>query len=299
MENFKNEYQLILEYLNLKNISSFSVITSSWNSNVFIINNELVFKFPKTNYGIIIAQNESKLTYSIHNLLNIKIPILDVVEYSKGFFCVYKFIEGIEYKNLSPNYIELSRENFSYDLSSFIAKLHSLNIKNFDYLEKSNFSMNEPEINLYNRYNILCDFLKNTDNFDDFKKSFDYIDNIKLFSDDFCLLHNDINEGNFLIDIKTKKINGIIDFSNTKIGNFNEEFARLSSFDFRLVSSIINKYQKITKRKVNLKYAINIQKIRYYAYICNSIENNQENYINSFLYNKIPSLKFFERMLNS
>ena len=297
MDKFKKEYNLILKYLKNEKIISYNIITSSWCNNVFIINNKYTFKFPKIYYDVSIVENESRLTHSIYNFLNINIPKVSVIKYDNIFFVLYDYIEGIEYKNLLPNYIYLLRKNISNNLSNFIIKLHSIDINNINYLQKSNFSMNEPDINLYNRYNVICDFLKNTNNLEDFKRSFDYIDNIKLNEEDICLLHNDLNEENFLIDIKTKKISGVIDFSNAKIGNFNEEFAQLSSFDYKLVADIVKKYQKITNKYVNLKYSINVQKMRYYAYICNSIETKKEFYINNFLYNKIPSLQLFENML--
>lgn len=297
--NFEKEYNLISKYLNKEKIVSCNIITTSWCNNVFIINNKYTFKFPKINYDISIVKNESKLMSSIYKLFDVKIPIINTIEYGNEFFSVYNYIEGIEYKNLPINYINVAKNRIALDLSNFIVKLHSINIKNVDYLKKSNFSMDEAEINLYNRYNIVCSYLKNTKNLDDFKKSFDYIDNIKLSDKDFCLLHTDLNEGNFLINPKANKISGIIDFSNAKIGNYNEEFSRFLAFDYKLGITVIKYYQKITNNNIDLKYAINVQKMKYYAYMCNSLEMQKNIEADLFLYTKILPIQFFEEKLFS
>ena len=109
----------------------------------------------------------------------------------------------------------------------------------------------------------------------------DDIDNYRNYNEnDNVLCHDDLHEENILID--KNGLSGIIDFGCVKIRKFDTEFSHLFEYDVELNLMIIKEYEKLTGRKVDINYALAVNKIRVYGSLLWFFETNNKKYIEMF-----------------
>ncbi|MBQ4084352.1 MAG: aminoglycoside phosphotransferase family protein, partial [Alphaproteobacteria bacterium] len=175
-------------------------------------------------------------------------------------------IEGTQYSQLSSPLSVLKKKQLAEDLALFLKELHStktsLPVWQFsaeeygiseETIKRSSALSNEEKTELLN-------ILRTFETYD-------------LKEDNIVLSHTDLNENNFLL--KENRLVGVIDFGNACRRDLSSEFATLMKWDFDLVQKIAFKYEEITGRKVDLSYALLLQKIRCYGGILESKENDQ------------------------
>ena len=255
-------------------IKDLKFIKSGFHSLGVLVNDSFIFRFPLEKEFFEEYIKEQKLLNVIHNKISTKLPILTLYSIDGEIFTKHKLIKGEQYSSIGQNLNKKEKDILADDLAKFLAELH--NIKT-NIIEISQFSPNDYEI-LEHKY-ILYNYLKNNENIDQFNNVLhDFeIESKKLSKNNIVLCHNDLNENNILIDTETKRLAGIIDFGNAVKRDFSSDFASLLKYDYDLTLNIINKYQKLTNRIVNLKYVTLIQKIRCYGGILWAILENNDN----------------------
>jgi aminoglycoside 2''-phosphotransferase len=273
MEEYK---KLIKKYFPKLQIEYEKFITSGWESDILIINNEKVFRFPKKNNRFDIVYNKEKI---ITDLIRpfVSIPITKMEIYKKGFlkkeiiFSLLDYIEG--------DTLEIKNDiDISDDLTSFLYSLHSINInifKSFDKLNANNLPFYKYKLKLTNftfNNDILNKFLNS------FKLQNDFNNCIRIFSDfewkdeENVLCHNDLHMGNIMIN--NNKISGIIDFGDCIYTNYNIEFISILKWkNNSFIKQIIKKYENLTSRTVNLNFIIAVLKLQTYSKF--GVNNNE------------------------
>ncbi len=254
---------------NLK-IQKIDFIESGFHSLAVIVNNEYVFRFPLKKEFFEEYANENKLLNIINKSISTRIPFLEVYNIDDEIFTKHKIIHGEQYANISGILTNNEKNDLAKELAKFIAELHAIKS---DEIQTSQFSISDY-INSEN-INILYDYLKERKKeFDKVLESFD-IESKSLKNENIVICHNDLNENNILVDTKTKRLAGIIDFGNSVKRDFSSEFASLLKYDFDFMLKIIEEYEKITGREVNLNYAILLQRIRCYGVMADGLIGNK------------------------
>ena len=254
-------------------IKNINFIRSGFHSLAILINNNYIFRFPLKRDFFSEYIKEEKLLRSIYDEISTQIPLLTLYKINEEIFTRHLFIKGEQYNIIINNLNNYNKKRIAKDIAKFMSELHSIQINNIETLQ---FSLNEYNILEYK--SILYNYLQNDENikkFNDIINEFN-IESNRIGDKDIVLCHNDLNENNILINKNTKRLSGIIDFGNAVKRNFNVEFSPLLKYDFDLVLNIVDEYQKLTGRKVNLKYAILVQKIRCYGAILWSIIEKKE-----------------------
>lgn len=235
-------------------------IESGFHSLAIIINDDYVFRFPLEKEFFGEYKNENKLLKIINKNISTKIPSLKLYDINGEIFTKHKLIKGEQYTEIGKSLTENEKIKLAKELSKFVMELHKIKTNE---IEISQFSISEY-INSDN-INILHNYLKDRiKEFDEVLENFEN-ESQKLKNEDIVVCHNDLNENNILINAKTKKLAGIIDFGNAVKRDFSSEFASLLKHDFAFTLKLINEYEKLADREVNLNYAILLQKIRCYG----------------------------------
>ncbi|WP_242142535.1 MULTISPECIES: aminoglycoside phosphotransferase family protein [unclassified Bacillus cereus group] len=231
MNSFQQYIQQALPHLH---IDSFQQNESGWDNIAIIINNALLFRFPRkvTAAKRIPLEKElcSLLAKSLHD---IEIPNYHLL-YSNESDAVpacsyYTFIHG---KPLTPQMIAnltiQEREKVMMQIARFLATLHTISMEHAIQLgfkmEKTITYWKQLQIKL-NGYlsHLLTRFEKEA--FDKFFHQFFTL--LHRYDLQHTMIHADFTHHHILFDEKHKKVSGIIDFGDTQIGDPAFDFAGL------------------------------------------------------------------------
>ncbi|WP_010096956.1 phosphotransferase family protein [Ornithinibacillus scapharcae] len=202
-----------------------------WMSRAYLINHEVVFRFPKEKAGAIDTEIEIKALPSLKKHISLNIPeFIFLGKQDNGFpFVGYRLLPGEPmneqlFCSLPPetkNKIAHQIAEFMDQISSFSvahAKNLDIPVKNFyqSYLETF-YEVKEkafPEVNQDLQTYISYRFEM-------------YLENKNNFKYSPKLLHADLSMDHLLFDQKRQELTGVIDFGDIKIGDPDYEYLYL------------------------------------------------------------------------
>ncbi len=244
-------------------IKNTKLITSGWESDILIVNNSKVFRFPKTNGRFdCVYEKEKVITDYIRSFISTNISNIQIYKDNKTIFSVLDLITGEDFDNTTGDIID--------DFTNFLKELHSIDVeplKKYN-LDAENLPFYKYRLDLNNfsfNYDVLPDILKKYNLEDDFSKNLRIFTNFNYRDEEDVLCHNDLHKGNIMIN--NGKLSGIIDFGDTIYTNYNIEFLSIFKWREKFIINIIEKYEEITGRKLNTKFIIAIVKLAVYSKI--------------------------------
>jgi aminoglycoside phosphotransferase (APT) family kinase protein len=269
---------IIQELMPNMEVKNHRVVNFGADSLAVMVNSEYIFRFPIKNDYSKTYMEEKKILDKIRPYIkSTKIPKLKVyVKGDKALSC-HRIIRGDVYMNIKNPSNALKR-NLSKSIAKFCQELHSIDMELIDSVSLKQFDPDYYEIS--GKEDILKSIL-GYDPSRDIEKSINYLNNYTNFDpNDNALCHDDLHEENILI--KKGNLSGIIDFPNIKKQKLDTDFANLLSFDAELTFMIIDEYEKLTNRKIDIKYIYNLQKIRCYGLLAWFVKGNNQKYIELF-----------------
>ncbi len=239
-------------------IKTIEKISEGWRNYVFLVNNDLIVRFPKQ------ANPSIKIQKQVLQKLSPKISYkLPTIHYINPTYCytIYPAILACSYTKFDfENFTNTEKQRVSYDLANFLKQLHSaislkelmdIGVPKFDYQKEITDIKNETEKFL----TLNVDAQLKTFVESQAKMAMQHLSQNYLS----VLLHNDLHVKNIILDCKTKNLNGVIDFDDMRIGHYHLDFANLAfSLPFDIFLSITQQYTKFTGRDVYLDYVFAI-----------------------------------------
>ncbi|MDG5473720.1 aminoglycoside phosphotransferase family protein [Jeotgalibacillus sp. ET6] len=221
------------------------------NNDVLIVNNSLVFRFPKYKNGIIQLKRETEILNYIKDTVSTPVPIPlyhSIVDLEPGkVFTGYNLIDGVPLWKESLDSVKSGElvTVLAAQLVSFLKELHSIT---GDQASKDlHLKTRNPREEMYNLHKKIKGELfsyirKNAQ--EEISHSFEKILNGKAFSNlDITLIHGDFGASNILWNPETSRISGIIDFGGSGLGDPAYDFAGiLSSYGEEFFDMCINLY---------------------------------------------------------
>ncbi len=208
-------------------ISSVYMGQDSLNSDVFIINDELVFRFPRDDQGRQSLAQEARILELVRKYVQIRIPHF---EYQEDDLVVYRLIPG---KSLYRNDIlaldEVTQDQLAEQVATFLRQLHGIPKQELELHGISPFGGTrglEDCVRFYQDierelFPLLMNMAK-----DWVRQLFEPIlDGRVSLECEPALTHNDLAPYHFLYDKARRKINGVIDFGTAGIGDPASDFA--------------------------------------------------------------------------
>lgn len=219
------------------------------NNDVLIINDSLVFRFPKFKNGIIQLKKETAILDYIHGNVSLPVPRPLYQSFEMGepgkVFTGYRLIEGVpffrdSFKRVTS--IDILK-GLATQLVTFLIELHSVpkekviiavGLVDKNPHEKVTELFNEIQSNLF-------PFIRKTAQTEITHSFRTFLDgNLNL---ETTLIHGDFGATNILWNPETNKITGIIDFGNSGIGDPAYDFAGvLSSYGEEFYEMCVNLY---------------------------------------------------------
>ncbi len=230
-------------------------IGEGMDSVAFLVNDSLVFRFPKDEE---VRQNLAKEIAALPILrqqLELEIPDFEYIG-AKDSFVGYRKIEG-EFLTKASFYSFSKNEqaNIQKTLAEFLTTIHQQNLDEFiKYgIEVQNFRA-EYQSDFENTRKYVFPLLS-VENKEFITKQFRlYLENDENFFYQPVLLHNDFRAEHIFVDTETKKITGIIDFGDIGIGDADYDLMCLvEDYGEDFVQSFLEFYPHQNHEKLFLK----------------------------------------------
>ncbi|GEN85941.1 phosphotransferase family protein [Oceanobacillus sojae] len=252
------------------------------NNDVLIVNNSLVFRFPKYKQGIIQLKKETELLEYINEIITMPIPhpTYQSFETSKPgeVFTGYKLIAGVPLWKDSLQNIKNEEllKGLASQLVTFLMELHSISKEKAK--NDLNLNDNNPTAemsDLFNRIqNKLFPFIRGEAQ-EEINQAFEsFLNGKAALNLKTVLIHGDFGASNILWKPKSRSISGIIDFGGSGIGDPAYDFAGiLSSYGEKFFDMCIGRYpngNEISERVKFYKSTFALQEALH------GIENNDQ-----------------------
>ncbi|MGG2934209.1 phosphotransferase [Bacillus pacificus] len=230
----ENEYVAYLQrlYPDLQ-IDSVYINEIGQNNDVLIVNDNIVFRFPKYEKGIQKLRIETQLLEKIRPFITLQIPNPSY----QGFqdetpgkvFAGYEMIEGEPFwKNVFTEINDEKRlQKLAYTLARFLKELHEIPLSTFEGIMQCDSTDMYSEINsLYSQLKEhVYPFMRNVAR-KEVSTSFElYLNESSHFNFTPSLVHGDFGMTNILYSATKKNISGVIDFGGASIGDPAYDFA--------------------------------------------------------------------------
>ncbi|MBH0166823.1 aminoglycoside phosphotransferase family protein [Fictibacillus sp. 7GRE50] len=238
------------------------------NNDVLIINNSLVFRFPKYDKGIVSLKEETKILEHIRGKISIPIPCptyqsFELLKPGK-VFTGYERIEGDPFWN--EDFVKVDKVDsikLAKQLVTFLIEIHSISKQKLNRdLELKDRNPYEEMKELFNNIqDKLFSFINEKDQKDIVFSFESFLNNEEHLKT--TLIHGDFGASNILWNSKNCEISGIIDFGGTRIGDPAFDFAGiLSSYGEDFFNKCIDLYpngSEIAKRVTFYKSTFALQ----------------------------------------
>ncbi len=196
-------------------IKKYYHIETGWMNRIIVVNDGIVFRFPRTKGGITKLSKELKLLSSLKDS-PIRLPEYQFIHMADPFFAGYEMIHG--------DTVETAKSLGNGVLNDFILLLN--------YMQKfDRNSLRGISLPIYNRDSWIEHYKSLIDSFRTilvdytghvfFDKVFSLIDIAMsdLNDNDISLIHGDLSKGNVILNRKHSRINGVIDWSDSSYGD--------------------------------------------------------------------------------
>lgn len=210
----------------------------SWRDfNVAIVDNSLVYRFPKRKVNFQKLIFEKRVLDIISPKLSVEIPNVELINWElfKYKFIPWKNMEEIDFTRLSDK----NKENFVNTIVNTLKELHSIELDFFNFLELEKDKSKWGDIlskDIYDRLNW------KVNNYS-IKKIEKYLhDYFSLKFNNYAFIHTDMKKANIIMDDTNYTINWIIDFSNWRLTGIEEEFIFFLEFWEDIFNEIVKKY---------------------------------------------------------
>jgi aminoglycoside 2''-phosphotransferase len=244
MKGLKEIRKIIQDELSDFFISSMKKIGEGDNSIAFLINENIIFRFPKSDEARINIKKEVAALAIIAPHLNLPIPNFQYVSKQQKFIG-HPIIHG---ENLSIKLYHSLNENFQLKIQKSIAiflnKLHHIDLSSvtdckldvMDYKEEYSTDLESakkliyPKLPSFQQERIRQIFTSHFSN----KINFNYTP---------ALIHNDFSTDHILYEKTTNEISGIIDFGDLAIGDPDYDLLYLyDSFGVDFINALLKYY---------------------------------------------------------
>lgn len=235
-------------------------ILSGSDHEIIILDNKLVYRFPKANAPHDTLFDEAHLlTYLNQHIDGIQIPEYIYVA-DDGSFGSYEYIHGDPLSTETLN--ELSEDDKDaaiHQIASFVSQLHATPL---DIIEKYNVKRSNPEETYRTLEENVKTFALHRLSKDEQETTLQYLANLRAtLGDEFqsVLRHRDLKMDNVLWNATEKQIK-IIDFGDREYGDPADEFRWLMHYGQNVLDKILGQYEGPID--ANLQNRIKLQYIR-------------------------------------
>ncbi|WP_157950055.1 phosphotransferase family protein [Vallitalea okinawensis] len=230
------------------------------NNTIIIVNNEVIFRFPKYEEGIKSLKLETKILESIKGKLSVPIPYPQYKSFESNkvgdVFTGYSMLTGKPL--LQKLFLNIKdQQGVANRLALFLRELHCVEVKAFsDILDCETKDLSYWYQFYLNVKELLYSYMRK-DAVDNLEKFFQENISEELLSFKPTLVHGDFGPTNILFDEVTESITGIIDFGSVSISDPAYDIASMIGpfgYGEDFIHKMIDIYPQITKYLKRAKF---------------------------------------------
>jgi aminoglycoside phosphotransferase (APT) family kinase protein len=225
------------QFSELLPIKHFQNIGEGWDNKVYLVNNKIIFRFPRRTVAIDLIHKENHLLTIIHAHVNTSLKIPYPIFQGKPSelypyaFHGYEMILGKS--ACHANLTEKNRINSLEGLTEFLINLHRIDKQKAESLNISPQPVSRTDIpkviTLFEKWlQKLYDINIVSINLKLFNEVLKEAEQIKLSDNDLCVIHGDIYCRHLIFN--QKKLTGIIDWGDAGIGHKAVDLSVIWSF---------------------------------------------------------------------
>ncbi len=225
-------------------IQSAQLNTLGQNSDILIVNDNLIFRFPRYAEGIRRLAGEVKVLQALANKLPLPIPQPEYIQLGTEAgqaWIGYQLIQGEPlWREDMPNLDDAGRQHYAHQIGDFLRTLHQIPSTDLPPLEI------DDKLEFWQDFyaqiqNKLFQFMR-SDATRELQEHFEaYFKNIKDYAYTPALRHGDFGTVNILHDKSIPTITGIIDFGDAALGDPAIDYAGLQSgYGEEFVKLVVN-----------------------------------------------------------
>jgi len=222
-------------------IQSIKVLSNSWNNVVADINDEWIFRFPRSESFIPVLERERVLLDNLRQCLSLPIPYYQFVGVRTVFVGYRKICGEPLSRELYLTFSHEERQAIADTLALFLDQLH----KNVNVNETITLGYEPRRISLYWIEESIRGTLSSSDVEHMILEAIAYLKEYVDEKHEDVFLHNDLHGENLALNLKEKRITGIFDFSDAVIGNYAVDFRRFFDIHEDLAFRISASYSKM------------------------------------------------------
>ncbi|USK53158.1 aminoglycoside phosphotransferase family protein [Cytobacillus solani] len=210
-------------------INEVRINNNGWDNDILIINDEIVFRFPKSEHLITKVIDEMKI---LDHLAVIE-PIIKIPKYEPVFNenkligVKYAFLKGKSLSEYTDCQLNEEPENAKL-MADFLTKLHSIDISVMNDTNLTAIHTLHYWENLYSLVKqVVFPFLNTYQQSEISEVFISFINNYSSLSYKKTLIHGDLTPSNIIFNKTINRIDGIIDFTDAQFGDPAFDFAGL------------------------------------------------------------------------
>lgn len=261
-------------------VEKWQLLNRGANSEAFLVNGEFIFRFPLKSDIDEEYEIEEKILSLIRPFIeSTKIPQITLCQDRDGkiLFSQHRIIKGVDYCRAAVK-TAADKRVIARQLAKFCHELHSIDISKFDFLELK--QLNPAYLELDGKNAELAEILGD-DFTGDLDEKLDFLYGYNNFKPkDNVLCHTDLHEENILI--ADDGLAGVIDFGNALLRNRNVEFSNILQYDAEFGFMVIEEYEKLLGRNLDMRYIYCLQRLKCYSYLLYFKRCANEKYVNLF-----------------
>ena len=215
--------EMITENFPEVEIASIERFKSGADNAAFLVNDEIVFRFPMRPTVNGRLQTEIKVLPELEGRLSLPIPHIEYVGKRSGgsVFIGYKYIPGQSLsKKLLKALPDADQARLQNELKTFLEQTHSFPLEKAQELGVKKVRYENRYEKVWQRYRTeLKDFFTEKEHQILLAWHSHYVKNFLNLPHRNTFVHGDFTTTHILFDEKTKKINGIIDWTDSGIGD--------------------------------------------------------------------------------
>lgn len=288
MDPEKAEKTITLSFPDLE-VRSIEPLEGGWDNYVFLVNRNMVFRFPIKEEFIPSMKAEVELLSRMDDF-PVGLPVYRYVSDSDPFFAGYGYIEGVPLHRVS-----VITDGIERDMISIIEYLQEFDVSR---IRSTGIPTETPQSWRSKFSNVMENFRRSLSGHlkdDVFEEAHSQIDSLfsKIPESSFTRVHSDMYRGNVLVRKDFSGINAVIDWQEASVGDIAEDVAALAvdfgtEFTSRLVGRTISKKDPDAFHRARL-----YQKIEPFHILEHRLEHNEFHDVKNII-NKIEK-SFLEK----
>lgn len=202
-----------------------------WMNRAYLINHKFVFRLPKEKDGAIDTEKEIKALSNLKKHISLNIPqFIYCGKQDNGYpFVGYKILPGVPMnEQLFHSLSSRTKDEIAYQIAEFMDQISSFCVEQAKDLniQESNFHQDYFEIFHEVKEKVFTKISQEMQAYISFRFK-TYLENKDYFRYSPKLLHADLSLEHLLFDQKRKKLTGVIDFGDIRIGDPDYEYLYL------------------------------------------------------------------------